>query len=402
MSLYDEESTIPEFEAVIDLLRQEDQPFPPSLWNQFSDISRVELNALKRKWTEVRPERKTALLEDLESMMDYNFQVNFDEFAKFCMDDDEPAVRAGAIRLLFEYDRRDLVDKMLDVLENDADELVQSTAATMLGNYVYLGELEEFPAEEAHRIEDALLRAIDESNSVLVQRRALEAVSFSGREEVSPLILAAYEKNERDWILTALYAMGRSASQEWGKIVMQNLDHYDTDIQFEAIQAAGEMYLETARPWLLKTARDAENLDQSIRMAIARALENIGGDGVMEALESLMEWADDDEEMELLEQAVEFTAFTGSVRMPSMFGFSGETFEEAIHEIEGDDIDADDMRNYLREEFGYMLDDDGEYVEDENFDRDDEDLFHDHDHSMDDDDDLDDSPRQSSRKRHRH
>ena len=390
MSTYDD-STIPEFEAVISLLLQDDQPFPPALWNQFSDISRVELNALKKQWAAVKPERKVALLEDLESMMDYNFQVSFDDFAKFCMDDDEPLVRAGAIRLLFEYDRRDLVDKMLDVLENDADELVQSTAATMLGNYVYLGELDEFPARDAHRIEDVLLRMIDESNSVLVQRRALEAVSFSSREEVTPLILAAYEKQERDWIITALFSMGRSANQEWGKIVMENFDHYDTDIQFEAIQAAGEMFLEPARPWLLNAAKKAENLDQSIRMAIGRALENIGGDGAVEALEALMEWADDDEEMELLEQAVEYAAFTGSVRVPSMFGFSGESFDDAIHEIAGDDIDADEMRGFLQDEFGYLMDDDDEFEH-----------YHHHEHD-DDFDDLDeDLLREKSRKRHRH
>ena len=335
------DNTILEFNTVLDHLIDVEHAFPPSLWNQFSDLSFDDVKLLKEKWNLVSPQRKVTLLQDLASLMDYDFQVNFDDFAKFCMNDDEPLVRTGAIRLLFEYDHKDMIDPMLDVLENDADEEVQATAATMLGNYVYKGELEELNAADKKRVEEALLRAIDDSNAVVLQRRALEAVSYSSREEVNPLILAAYEKIEKEWKITALFSMGRSANRQWEKIILHNLDSDEPDIQFEAIGAAGEMYLESALPKLIEIAENGDELEQPIRMAIARALENIGGVESISILTRMLEWTDDDEEVELIEQAIEYASFTNAVKMPDMFGFSMDEMGDAIGEYLGENEEHD-------------------------------------------------------------
>ncbi len=330
-----EENTL-EFNTVLDRLIDISQAFPPSMWDQFSDLTRAEVSLLSQKWNLVDVQRKVALLQDLASLMDYDFQVSFNAFAKFCLNDDEPLVRANAIRLLFEYDNNDMINPMLDILENDADEEVQATAATMLGNYVYKGEMDELSARDKTRVEDALLRMIDESVAVDLQRRALEAISFSSREEVSRLILAAYEKVEKDWKATALFSMGRSANQQWAPYVLRNLDSDEPDLQFEAIQAAGEMYLEDALPKIQEIAEKGEELDQLVRMAIARSLENIGGVESIAILNRLLEWAEDDEEIEVIEQAIEYASFTNAVKMPSMFNFEMDEIDDALDEFEHD------------------------------------------------------------------
>lgn len=340
-----EESTL-DFNKVIDALIDEGNPFPPAMWSYFSDLSRHDLNLLKQRWEFVTPQRKTALVQDLGSLMDYDFQVSFTDFAKFCLNDDEPQVRAGAIRLLFEYEKKDMVEPMLDILANDAEDMVQAMAATMLGNYVYQGELDELPLPLKKRIEDALLEAIEESNSVLLQRRALEALSYSSREEVPPLILAAYEKKERDWKVTALFAMGRSANQQWGPYILHNLESDEPELLFEAIQAAGEMYLESALPQIQEIAENSQEMDQLIRMAIARALENIGDSESIEVLSRMLEWAEDDEEIELIEQAMEYAAFTNAVKLPDMFDFDMDEMDDVVGEFLHDhDDDMDDVED---------------------------------------------------------
>ena len=340
-----EESTL-DFNKVIDALIDEGNPFPPAMWSYFSDLSRHDLNLLKQRWEFVTPQRKTALVQDLGSLMDYDFQVSFTDFAKFCLNDDEPQVRAGAIRLLFEYEKKDMVEPMLDILANDAEDMVQAMAATMLGNYVYQGELDELPLLLKKRIEDALLEAIEESNSVLLQRRALEALSYSSREEVPPLILAAYEKKERDWKVTALFAMGRSANQQWGPYILRNLESDEPELLFEAIQAAGEMYLESALPQIQEIAENSQEMDQLIRMAIARALENIGDSESIEVLSRMLEWAEDDEEIELIEQAMEYSAFTNAVKLPDMFDFDMDEMDDVVGEFLHDhDDDMDDVED---------------------------------------------------------
>jgi len=335
-----------DFGEVLNQLMDAQHPFPPALWNQFSDIKPEQLRKLGEFWGEVSSERKITLLQDLAGMMEYNFQVSFDDFAKFCLNDDEPGVREGAIRLLFEYERRDLIKVMLDILENDADEFVQAAAAAMLGNYIYLGELEELPRKEKGQIEDKLLYVIQESDSVIVQRRCLEALSYSSLEEVKPLILAAYETGEKDWIITALFSMGRSADHAWAGHIVRNLDHDDPDIQFEAIQAAGEMYLEKALPDLLALVEDADALDQPIRMALAEAFKNIGGEEVISALNTLLEYAEDDEEIEIIDGALEFAAFTNSVDVPDMFGFSGAKIDDVLEQFTGHSHSHDHDHNH--------------------------------------------------------
>ena len=329
----DEMMQIPEpieFDEVIQSLIDEQTPFPASFWNSFSDINEIELQQLKNYWEEIGEKRKTTLLQDLAGMMDYNFQVCFDDFAKFCILDDVPGVREAAIRLLYEYDRRDLIPVMLDILKNDADDMVQAAAGTMLGNYVYLGELEELPRKDKTLIEETLLHVIMESESTLVQRRCLEAVAYSSHDEVDPLILAAYETGERDWIASSIFAMGRSANPQWTSYVHRNLEHDDSDIQFEAIQAAGRMYLESALPQLTILAEDAESLTQPIRMALAEALKNIGAEEGIQALNLLLKAAEDDEEEDMIESAIQYAAFTNAVKVPDMFGFDGEEVSKAI------------------------------------------------------------------------
>lgn len=343
-----------DFSRVMTLLVEENKVFPANLWNQFSDLSAAELTILKSNWDKVTPRRKATLLQDLVSMMNYNYQVNFDAFAKFCLHDEEPEVRANAIRLLDEYERRDLIDPMLDMLLNDADDVVQSEAATILGNYVYKGELEELTLRDKIRIEDALLQVLAENPSVLLQRRALESLAYSSRDEVAPLILAAYEKPEKEWKASALFSMGRSANRQWEKIVLANLDSDEPDIQFEAIGAAGEMYIERALPILLDMAEGFENLDQPIRMALARALENIGGMEGIPVLSRMLEWAEDDEEIELLEQAIEFASFTNAVKLPDMFGFSMDEMDDAVRHYHGDHHLHDDEED---EDFDTDVDD---------------------------------------------
>lgn len=336
--MMNETSQIPEiieFNEVIHKLLDEQTSFPASFWNYFSDINEVELQQLKNYWEEVSEKRKTTLLQDLAGMMDYNFQVCFDDFAKFCILDDAPSVREAAIRLLYEYDQRDLIPVMLDILENDADDMVQAAAGTMLGNFVYLGELEELSRKDKSVIEEMLFHMIEESDSVLVQRRCLEAVSFSNCDEVDPLILAAYETGERDWIASSLFAMGRSANPHWAAYIERNLEHDDTDIQFEAIQAAGRMFLESALPLLLTLTEDVESLTQPIRMALAETLKNIGGEEGIQALNLLLEAAEDDEEADMIESAIEYAAFTNAVKAPDMFGFTGEEFGKAVDDVNG-------------------------------------------------------------------
>ncbi len=256
----------------------ESKPFPARYLHRFSDLEPVDLKKLIKAWPQVSPHRKHTLLEDLEDLAEADTLTSFDDLARSLLADPDPQVRARAIRLLWECEDVKLVPVFLNILNNDEDIEVRAAAANALGQFVYLGELDKIPAELHHKIEDQLLAATTSSKETLVRRRALESLGYSGREEVIPLIEAAYREKKPDWMVSALFAMGRSCNNRWRKQVLSQLRSPIEDIRSEAIHAAGELELESARPVLLDILEDEEDLE--VRRELIWALSRIGGEGV--------------------------------------------------------------------------------------------------------------------------
>ncbi len=294
--------------AVVDALLNESQPFPARYLHRFSALEPVDLKKLTNAWPQVSPRRKHPLLEDLEDLAEADTLTSFDDMARSLLADTDPQVRARSIRLLWECEDAKLVPVYLDMLNNDEDIEVRAAAANALGQFVYLGELEKIPAELHHKIEDQLLAAATSSKETLVRRRALEALGYSGRAEVIPLIEAAYCEKAPDWTVSALFAMGRSCDDRWKKQVLSQLRSPGEDIRSEAIHAAGELELKSARPALLDLLEDEEDLE--VRHELIWALSKIGGEGVRAKLEELFEIEEDDEVADFIEEALDTLSFT--------------------------------------------------------------------------------------------
>jgi len=300
------------FQIVIDALLDEANPFPPHYLYLFSDIEPGQLKLLLEAWPQVSPARQLALLADLEELAEEDTLLCFDDLARALLADPEPQVRVQALRLLWESEDTRLAPKFLEMLAADSDANVRAAAATALGMFIYLGEIEELPEKTLHKIEDSLLVVIKSDKATLVRRRALEALGWSSRPEAPALIEAAYGKKEPDWKVSALFAMGRSGDEGWGKYVLSNLRSRNAAIRLEALRAAGELALASARPILLDVLADEE--DMETRHEIIWTLTKIGGEEVHERLMELLEMAEfDEEETEFLEEALEELAFTEEV-----------------------------------------------------------------------------------------
>lgn len=315
------------FETVLEALRDESHPFPARYLHHFSDLTPENLQALVATWPQVTTHRKRALLEDLELLAEADTLVSFDVLAKPLLHDPDPYVRASAIRLLWECTDTDLVPIFVALLEQDPDSQVRATAATALGQFIYLGELEEISPALLHQVEEHLLKAVNEqANEVQVRRRALEALGASSRPEVPDLIEAAYARPSPDWKVSALFAMGRSGDERWEKLVLANLHSSNDDIRLEAIRAAGELELASARAPLLDALEDEEDAD--IRHEIVWALSKIGGPGIEERLQELLDAEEDEDEADFLEEALDNLAFTESLFPFGMFSFEPEDDED--------------------------------------------------------------------------
>ncbi len=309
------------FQIVLDALLDESQPFPPRLMYLFSDIQPDTLASVLAIWPQVSLTRKRGLLEDLENLADADTLLSFDEFARPLLDDGDGRVRMLAIRLLWECDDAKLVPIYIRILNSDPEPDTRAAAATALGNFINLGELEEIPEETLREVEKELLDAAHNAGHELVQRRAVEALGFSSIPEAPLLIENAFARKDPDWQVSALFAMGRSHDKRWDQQILGALDHSNPGIRAEAIRAAGELPVEDARDALIAMleTEDEEDEDPEIRLDIVWALSQIGGEGVREALESLYDELDDEDEIAFLDEALDNLTFTDELNLFDMF-----------------------------------------------------------------------------------
>lgn len=295
-------------EALLDL----DNPLPAKFVYRLSDITTEDLSALAKRWPEIPTWRRQALLEDVELIGDEDTLLDFEAFCRFALNDDDPHVRSIAARALWEYEDPDLAEIFLQMLQRDETAEGRAAAASALGKFVYLGEIEEISESMLRRIETAMLELCQSADAVEVRRRALESLGFSSREEVIPLITAANASDDEAWQASALFAMGRSANERWIPIVKKGLSVESIELRNEAIKAAGELEAKECVPQLIEMLNDD---DDELRMSAVWSLSQIGGAGVREVLESLYAETEDDEEADFIENALENLAFTEEIAL---------------------------------------------------------------------------------------
>ena len=344
-------------QEVIKHLLDQENPFPATMLYQLSDLSREDCRALRGVWNNLPLTRRRSLMEDLVNLSESDYLLLFEEVGKIALDDPDPEVLISAIDLLFQAEDEHLVPVFLKLLQQpQQNDRVRAAAANALGPYVFLGEIEELQPELLRTIEDALLKAYAEDVSDLVRRRALESLGYSSREEVPPLLRSASASPEAAWIESAMFAMGKSADDQWQDLVLDNLDHEDLNVRIQAIHAAGELSLNQARQSLIKVLNQ-ELVDQDIRHEAIWALSQIGGEDIESLFERLLEETDDEDEMDLLEEALDELNFTNDKAIFDML------------DVELPDLYDDDHTHHHPGEKNL---DDAEYLEqneDETYDR---------------------------------
>jgi HEAT repeat protein len=362
------------FRQMLDALLDEETPFHPRYLYRLSDLNSAELKELEATWDQVSSWRKQALMEDLEILGDNDYLLSFDAIARVGLKDLDPLVRTIAIQILWDYDDQDLAWIYLDMAESDVDPKVRAAAASALGKFVYLAEVEELPVDLEQEVEERLLQIAKGQDEILVRRRALEALGFSSIEEVSKLIQDAYDTGQKEWIASSLFAMGRSANENWRQQVLSKVINPHPSIRMEAARAAGELELSEATPNLLELLDD-DNVD--VRSAAIWSLSQIGGSGIRDVLEKMHAQTEDEEEAEFILTALDNLDFTEEMALFTLFDIDGSPkpvpeadvshkpdLEDAFRLLDEDDLEEDDS----------YYPDDEDFEDEEIFNLDDDDL----------------------------
>jgi HEAT repeat protein len=231
------------------------------------------------------------------------------------LDDPDAQVRAEAIACLWNDPDPRWIDVLMRKATDDPHSEVRTHAISALGRYVFEGDAATYdgwdgdevaitPADY-QRVTDFLFRfAQDPEEAIEVRRYAIEALAFRSEDpEVLDLIEWAYHHPDRRLKVSALFSMARNGDPRWTDYILAELHSRDTEIQYEAVHAAGELSLEEATDTLIDMVR-GKNVRKPLRLLAIYALGQIGNERAYPVLDRLTHSRDRDVR-EVAQDAVE-------------------------------------------------------------------------------------------------
>jgi HEAT repeat protein len=280
-----------ELQSILDDIGDERRPLSHTRLHMLSHLSGEELQLIARRWAAIGTTRRREIVSALVELAEANITLDFGEVFRLALRDEDGQVRAHAVDGLWEDESPGLVDMFVEILHSDPSIVARAAAATGLGRFVLLAELEELEEELGRKIVQALWRVIDDPTEALEpRRRAVEAISFSGEDGVERLIEEAYRNPVEKMRVSAIFSMGRSADRSWGSTVVGELGSTNPEMRFEAARACGELELREAVPSLITLIGDS---DREVQQAAISALGKIGGSDARSALRICCESKDE-------------------------------------------------------------------------------------------------------------
>jgi HEAT repeat protein len=279
-----------------------------------SDLEPEDAADLAAAWREIETNRRFSIVTELAELAQDNVELNFDAVYKVALGDEEAAVRAAALRGLFEYEGRDLIPVLADVLRDDPEADVRREAAVALGRYALAAELEQLPQIDGAAVREVLIESAEDlEEDERVRARAIEALGAISGEETENLIESVYEEDSVWLKVGAVDAMGRSCNPSWLPLVMREMESMAPEMRHAAAYAAGEIGEEEAVPQLKRIAVD--DPDKDVQLVAVRAIGEIGGDQAKVALQAIL-YEGDDSLQEAVEEAMSEIAFNDDPLQP--------------------------------------------------------------------------------------
>jgi HEAT repeat protein len=155
----------------------------------------------------------------------------------------------------------------------------------------------------------------DEQENLHVRRRALESLAYFDRPEVREAIGWAYEHEDSTMRISAVFAMGRSADDEWSGVVIEELNSPDPEMRYEAARTCGALQIAGVVAQLSRMTADT---DPEVKLAAVWSLGQIGGPESRRVLEICIKVGDEAlqdaarealEEIEYMEEDIDLSIY---------------------------------------------------------------------------------------------
>lgn len=291
------------FGEVMILLVQGKESLSVADLSVFSALTAENMNTLQKEWAKLSDERKEYLFEGLYLYTHEDMIPDFSEMGYFGLTDNNPKIRRFSLGLLVDCRKSTFLDKVIDMAKNDPDEDVRRSAIEILGQFVIDLDLEELPKKEGKKAVKAL-EALKDDKSGKIRLSVMESLAFMDHPLVPAMIQSALSSDGDESVMSGLRAIQHSLNKRWVDDVIEQLDHPNTDVQVEAIKAAGLLQSKKAKNPILRILTSFDELESDVLDAAILAISQIGGDQSREIIEELADVFEDDEDMqELFDEA---------------------------------------------------------------------------------------------------
>jgi len=285
-------------EETVAALGDSARPLLSSRLAELSNLNAQELALFEQTWKIIEPKRRRQIMYRLVELAEDNFELDFDDIFKSHLKDKDADVQSKAIEGLWESEETCLIDPLIELLKPESPEKVQAAAATALGKFAMLAELEKLRSKHKTKVCRVLLGIIeDTSRSIEIKCRALEAAAPLSLPQMEKAIARAYRSDVPRLKTSAIFAMGKSCDPIWLPILVKELTSADAEIRYEAASACGELGEKEAAPYLSELTTDP---DIDVQLAAIQALGKIGGPEAKDSLERCLT-----DDSEIIQQAAE-------------------------------------------------------------------------------------------------
>jgi HEAT repeat protein len=295
------------FESTLDDLTDPAKRITSEQLTSLSYLDEAELRQLAELWPQIDVPRRLNVINAMIDIAADNVELNFDATFKLALMDEDFEVRGAGLRGLFEYEGRDLIRTLINLLREDEAPGVRREAAIALGRYALAGELGHLGESDTYQVRDALVEsAEDELEEEFVRASAIEAVGAISGEETENLIESLFREESLGLKIGAVDAMGRSANESWLPLIIDEMESESPEMRHAAAFAAGGIGAEEAIQPLRRLA--ITDPDREVQLAAIRGLAEIGGAAAAVALKSVL-YEGSDDLREALEEAISEAEF---------------------------------------------------------------------------------------------
>ncbi|MBG7609985.1 MAG: HEAT repeat domain-containing protein [Anaerolineae bacterium] len=301
MNLLSAEPDAP-FEKVLESLLDDSSIIDSQVITRLSDLEGESYQKVRSLWPSIALERRLAMLEDMDSLVEENHILSFEAISKIAIQDESPQVRFIAVRSFAVYETTEMIPDILTRVDHDPDINVRTACAFTLGKFAQLGELDQLPSHTVKAVQECLFNIVNDDDEDIVRCQALESLGFFTHRDIPTIIQGAFESGDSIWQASALCAMGRSCNSQWAPQVEIMLNNPVPLLRYEAVRAAGELHLSSTKSQLLELLDDSIG---EIRLAAIWALSKIGGEGINEILTALLQQPLEHDEANLIQDALD-------------------------------------------------------------------------------------------------